>query len=89
LQHVSSQSISKTLKENSSSRTRDQAGLKRATAFRARCLVPPEMRGHTFPVDLSAPSSFGAPIEPFRLEYILRYESVIYEATLLPGRFAR
>ena len=47
----------------------------------ARFLVPPGMRGHTFAVDLSDPSSSGVPIGPFRLEYALASEFVIYEDT--------
>jgi hypothetical protein len=53
----------------------------------ARFLVPPGMRGHTFAVDLSDPSSAGVPIGPFRLEYALGSEFMIYEDTFLSSRF--
>lgn len=53
----------------------------------ARFLVPPGMQGHTFAVDLSASSSEEVPTGPFRLEYALGSEFVIYEDTLPTSRF--
>jgi len=48
----------------------------------ARFTVPAGMRGHTFAVELSDPSSAEAPIGPFRFEYALGSEFVIYEDKL-------
>jgi hypothetical protein len=48
----------------------------------ARFTVPPGMRGHTFAVELSDPSSPEVPTGPFRLEFALGSEFVIYEDKL-------
>jgi len=45
----------------------------------ARFMVPAGMRGHTFAVELTDPSSPEVPIGPFRLEYALASEFAIYE----------
>ena len=48
----------------------------------ARFMVPAGMRGHTFAVELTDPSSPEVPIGPFRLEYALASEFAIYEDKL-------
>jgi hypothetical protein len=53
----------------------------------ARFSVPPGMQGHTFAVDLSDSSLIEVPVGPFRLEYVLGSEFVIYEDILPSSRF--
>lgn len=48
----------------------------------ARYPLEPWMQGHTFAVDMSANASEKTPVGPFRIEYILGTEFVLYESEL-------